>query len=317
MTGTITVDDFVMLGTTVPEETRSDGRRFVCSAGVSPTLRTLTRVYPLAMANVPRRWHRFRIALERNPSDSRHESFKIAGDRSADVHWSINSRFEDLGEVPERERAELLKPFVRDSIAAANRLQTSLAVIEPRDVQVYLKRVVEDDQDSPQLCMFDTPAASPTKPGARFEWMPRVAFRDREGWHDLQVRDWGVYELMRKRGYEYVEQHLARALHLTGDSSLLVGNQTNRRTSWLVISVVNHVRAQMGFFDRSADEIPFIPTDVRARVMARDENTCQMCGGVADALDHIWPASRGGLPTEENLRAICSRCNSQKGDQVA
>lgn len=317
MTGTITVDDLVMLGTTVPEETRTDGRRFVCSAGVIPTLRMLTRVYPLAMLNAPRRWHRYRIGLERNPSDSRHESFKIAGDRSPAVHWSINSRFEDMGEVPQRERAELLKPYVRSSIGAANRLQTSLAVIEPIDPVAYLKRVATDDVDSPQLCLFDREGDRPSKPQARFAWMPRLSFRDAEGSHDLQVRDWGVYELMRKRGADYTEEDLRNSLHLTSDSSLLVGNQTNRRTSWLVISVIQHVRAQMGLFDRGQDEIPYIPPDVRARVMERDENTCQVCGAVADAIDHIWPASRGGLPTEENLRAICGSCNSQKGDRAA
>ncbi len=64
------LDDFVMLGKTVPEP-NSDGRVFVCSAGVSPTLRQLVRVYPLARGGAPARWSVNAVKLERNPKDAR------------------------------------------------------------------------------------------------------------------------------------------------------------------------------------------------------------------------------------------------------
>ena len=72
----MTLDDFVMLGTTVPEP-NSDGRIFVCSAGVSAEYRSLVRLYPLARKNVPRRWGIYRVPVERNPKDSRPESFQV------------------------------------------------------------------------------------------------------------------------------------------------------------------------------------------------------------------------------------------------
>ena len=125
----IVIDDFVMLGTTVPEPTRS-GRVFVCSAGVSATLRSLVRIYPLARRGAPHRWDRCEIALDRNPQDGRDESFRIVGDRSPGfAHETINQRFRTLASVTDRARPELLRPYSFESITHANNLQRSLAII--------------------------------------------------------------------------------------------------------------------------------------------------------------------------------------------
>lgn len=60
-----------------------------------------------------------------------------------------------------------------------------------------------------------------------------------------------------------------------------------------------------------------IPRWIRAFVMARDGHRCVECGAVADlTLDHIWPWSRGGLDTVENLRVLCRSCNSRKGARI-
>jgi hypothetical protein len=309
------LDDFVMLGTTVPEPA-SSGRIFVCSAGVSRELRSMVRIYPLARANVPNRWGQYRVELERNPADNRHESWKIAGDRSEGIHERINDRFERAGTLSDHSRADLLRPFVTESIQNANRLQTSLVVIHPDEASVHFERATADDPDSPQLALFDDVDAQPSKPTARFAWKPYVEFRDRHGRHDLQIRDWGSYELMRKHGDEYARAKLAGALHLREDSSLLCGNQANRRNSWLVISVLNGIRVQPGFFDRLPSERPFIPAPVRQRVLERDRGICQNCGAPAEVIDHIWPAIRGGQSTEENLQALCRACNLAKSDAV-
>jgi hypothetical protein len=59
-----------------------------------------------------------------------------------------------------------------------------------------------------------------------------------------------------------------------------------------------------------------IPEELWRQVMARDELTCQECGGRADTLDHIYPESRGGRTELDNLRALCRSCNSRKGARV-
>ena len=58
---------------------------------------------------------------------------------------------------------------------------------------------------------------------------------------------------------------------------------------------------------------------LRAKVLMRDGATCQMCGaspqsGARLHVDHIFPWSKGGQTTLENLRILCIQCNIGKGD---
>ena len=58
---------------------------------------------------------------------------------------------------------------------------------------------------------------------------------------------------------------------------------------------------------------------LRAKVLMRDGATCQMCGsspqsGARLHVDHIFPWSKGGQTSLENLRILCVQCNIGKGD---
>lgn len=62
---------------------------------------------------------------------------------------------------------------------------------------------------------------------------------------------------------------------------------------------------------------PKIPRGLRQAVYERDGYRCVECRVVDDlTLDHIWPWSRGGEDTFENLRTLCRPCNSRKGSRV-
>jgi hypothetical protein len=41
---------------------------------------------------------------------------------------------------------------------------------------------------------------------------------------------------------------------------------------------------------------------------------CVYCGNPPDALDHVWPHSRGGEDGEENRAPACERCDQIKGN---
>lgn len=70
-------------------------------------------------------------------------------------------------------------------------------------------------------------------------------------------------------------------------------------------------------FPRIIPSRPKIPQALRDLVMERDEYTCQECSATEDlSLDHIIPFSFGGPDTEENLRVLCRRCNSSRGNRV-
>lgn len=247
----LTLDDFVMLGTTVPEP-NSDGRVFVCSAGYSATMRSLIRVYPLARFGAPTRWSVNTVKLERNPKDWREESFQLAGDRRPQVHQHINRVFNATDVVPRNGRADLLRKCAVGSIAEANERRLSLAIIHSHAMELEFEHNAASP-DSPQLALFDLPGQEPS--GARrFPYIPRLRFRDEAGAHRLMLRDWGVYELMRKNNNlthmsdGERRRYVGDALHLEPSCSLLVGNLNNQRTAWLVISVLRGLREEPGLF---------------------------------------------------------------------
>jgi hypothetical protein len=233
------IEDFVMLGKTVPEP-YVDGRIFVCSAGVSPELSTLMRIYPLARRHAPERWTVNRVQLERNPKDSRRESWKLAGNRQVGEHEMINMSFHRIGEVKERDRAQLLSKYVVPSIAVANERRMSLAVIHPLALPRLRFDFNPGSPNAPRLALFEDELISRERTD-RFAFSPRLEFSDTDGAHSLMLRDWGCFEFLRKHGDDR-RYELFDALHLTPRSSLLVGNMNHHRNAWLVISVVQGLR---------------------------------------------------------------------------
>ncbi len=62
---------------------------------------------------------------------------------------------------------------------------------------------------------------------------------------------------------------------------------------------------------------------LRAQVLIRDGCVCRMCGtsplkdaNVVLHADHIWPWSKGGETTLENLQTLCHVCNIGKSDMT-
>jgi HNH endonuclease len=61
----------------------------------------------------------------------------------------------------------------------------------------------------------------------------------------------------------------------------------------------------------------YIPNQVKAEVMRRDRGQCRKCGSTNDPhFDHIWPWSKGGTNTVNNIQILCGDCNRRKSDRV-
>lgn len=256
----LTIDDFVMLGKTVPEPSKDGDKVRVCSAGYSATLRSLIRIYPLARYGAPPTWSVSSVRLERNPKDSRHESYQLAGDRRAGAHDHINRLFEVHDRVPESARADLLRRCVFPSIADAEgrfagygKDRLSLAILHAGNYELEFEHNPASP-DSPQLALFDV-GEQPSTGARRFPYIPRLRFADEDKPHRLMLREWGVYELMRKHNnFTQMSEgerrkFLAGALHLDPTCSLLVGNLNNQRNAWLVISVLRGLRPAPSLLD--------------------------------------------------------------------
>lgn len=227
-------DQFVMLGKTVPE-TNADGRLFVCTAGYDLELKMPLRVYPMAMADCPKRFSISRIPLERNTKDSRPESWKIRGDRSLEHHWQINSVITEVArKINESQQRDILRALAVPSLAEANQRRLSLCVIYPTRVPRLTFAKAEPKVLEPTPDMFGSRSELPV--ADRFQYHPRLVFEDEGGEHDLMLRDWGCYELMRKRGRK-ANAEMSDALNLATAPPLLCGNLNQFRNSWLVISV--------------------------------------------------------------------------------
>lgn len=69
--------------------------------------------------------------------------------------------------------------------------------------------------------------------------------------------------------------------------------------------------------------VPYIgrggdPVDkaTRRSILHRDRNRCGYCGDLANTIDHIFPRSRGGLDTWDNLISACFACNQRKRNRT-
>lgn len=51
-------------------------------------------------------------------------------------------------------------------------------------------------------------------------------------------------------------------------------------------------------------------------ILDRDRRTCAYCGKKGETVDHIFPKSKGGRDSWENLVCSCSKCNNAKGDML-
>lgn len=57
-----------------------------------------------------------------------------------------------------------------------------------------------------------------------------------------------------------------------------------------------------------------IPQALRWAVFKRDDFRCRFCGSASMLeADHIFPESRGGATTLDNLQTLCRSCNARKG----
>jgi hypothetical protein len=245
----MTLDQFVMLGKTVPES-NSDGRQFVCTAGYDLELRQSIRIYPMARWNCPVRWSVSQVPVERNPKDSRAESWKIKGDRSPGAHQWINGVIRPVQtKVSPSVEREIAKALTVRSLHEANDKRLSLCVLLPDDLPRLDLERGDIAEMAPTLDMFGDTRELPV--ATRFKWHPRLRFADQDGHrHDLMLRDWGCYEWMRKNGDEAALK-LDENLNLSTAPPLLCGNLNRFRNSWLVISVFSGtVHARADVFDR-------------------------------------------------------------------
>ena len=134
---------------------------------------------------------------------------------------------------------------------------------------------------------------------------------------ELPVSQLGGRVLVLNQGYEPVSVcSVKKALILT----LLTKAEVIEERKGRIVHSVRHSHQFPSVIRLSAYiRIPHKRVELsRKNILRRDGHRCQYCGSTTAllTLDHIFPRSRGGPETWENLVCACIRCNNRKGSRT-
>lgn len=239
---TLHVRDFVVLGRTVPEDSKKYGQR-VCMAGYSPSCNQFLRVYPLMVPVGPnvgtnpfKARHTYVLDLQRNPSDSRQESWRVVDELNPTATPADAAK-----EVKKLAILDWLESKKVSSIDALNNCKLSLGVVFVPGSQ-WVGETVERDVATPpeyHRSLFDDlqDQASAEPDVGKVRFAPYIRFHDAVSEHRLQVREWGAFQLYAQDKYANQPEALwSAAGYRTGkDMWFVIGNMMNHRRNWMVI----------------------------------------------------------------------------------
>lgn len=231
----IHLTDIICLGLAVPEQIK-DGRKTVCMAAYHADL-GLIRIYPCRADMGLHRWQRFSAYVERNPQDTRYESFKFYNSRDGWDSLSVSSQ----GIVSRDERLILLDKLKTTCISDINIARLSLGIIKPVDILSvwYDRNPLYTKPKQYPIALVKSDEWVTTK--SDYSLQPRIHYRCHPNCkgHNQTILEWGAFEWIRKNpGNEYQIIENWKLTDPQYEHFLLVGNQAQHRNSFLVINVI-------------------------------------------------------------------------------
>lgn len=231
------LDDVVILGLAVPEQHR-DGRKTICVAAYHQDL-GMIRIFPCSAEMGLSRWQKVSVSLEKNPKDTRYESYRLYGSDSGFAGCSIAS---SKSKVAREKRIDILEKLKCKCVSEINTARFSLGVVKPIIEDVWIdNNPTFDKQRQSHLSIVDDKWL---KTKGDYPYQPRIRYRcsDSCNGHSQTILEWGAFEWMRKN--PKVEDIVRlRNNWMLGDSEyehyLIVGNQLQHRTSFIVINLIH------------------------------------------------------------------------------
>jgi len=225
--------DYILLAKTIPEVSKRDGGVYTCSVGYSPQL-GLIRLYPLPLVGM-KKWHKYRVEVEKNKRDSREESWKLSSYTRFERFIGFEKDCIDLGRCKKEAVVSLLNQYLAPSISHLNKDRKSVGLIMTNYLNPYWD-VNDRFINSRQIGMFEdveiADFAKYTKHSK--EKKCKLAFRDGDGLHDLQLNEWQYYEYQRKFG---AKKDAFRYIECNQPNIVLLGNMFQYRSTWIALSV--------------------------------------------------------------------------------
>jgi len=236
------VNDLVVLGNACPDII-SDQRITVCTVGFSSTY-GLIRIYPVPPISHMKRWNCVELPLERNPQDTRPESWKIEGSKS---EWDkLASKITLRDKLSKEEQVVLLdelhRKFGQDCVEDLNDKRMSLGMIKPRILD-YAFEKRDDYEPSVQTHLG---RSTPFLTIKNYPYRPMIQYRCPDCRtmtpHRQQLVEWGVFEWMRNNpeAIDKVWENL-RLGEPGYERSFLVGNMALHRNSFMIVSIFRSI----------------------------------------------------------------------------
>jgi hypothetical protein len=229
------INDLVILGRASPDRLR-DNRETVCTAGFSNTY-GFVRIYPTKTDSPLKRWNVVSVEVERDPRDTREESWKIQGSKK---EWrDLNKKIEVLGELKQKDIENLIVNHLDGCVLDINDSKRSLGIVKP----LVISRCSFGQREgyNPYV-QYSLLRRFPILGKRNFPLVPRIEYKcsncKAKSVHNQQVIDWGFYEWMRK--YPDKKDQVwenAQIGNPNSDIYFLVGNQMLHRRSYMIISV--------------------------------------------------------------------------------
>ncbi len=176
------------------------------------------------------------VPVEKDPRDTRDESWKIVGSKS---EWeTLSDKVQVHGKFPQSKRLELVENLVDDCVQTVDAARRSLGIVRPHIRRYYISDR-SDYRSDVQSELFGGP---PVMTKENYPIQPRIEYRcsgcKSKGDHDQQVIEWGFYEWFRKHpnNPEQVWKN-ARVTDPEYVKYLLVGNQFLYRSSFLIVEI--------------------------------------------------------------------------------
>ena len=254
MVETDIIDDFISLGRAAPDKL-AYMRKSYCVGGYSLS-KGFIRIYPTSINCPFERWNALKIPVERNPKDTRKESWKIQGSKE---EWDyLEQKIQVLNKkdsfLPAAEQRSFINSLVFGCISDLNEKKMSLGIIKPAKIEGLFKerKKVDKELQIPlwEILGTEPPADHYIQTKKEYTHMPRIRYtcsqcKTEQGYHEQQLLEIGAYEWMRKQP-DNLDQ-LWKNLHLSDDEwdvYLFVGNQAQHRTSFMVISVLRFKKSK-------------------------------------------------------------------------
>lgn len=261
-----TLTNVVILGRAAPEEL-SDGRQTTCTGAWCPE-RGFIRLYPVKpRAGLFKRWDRIRAEVERNPDDTRHESWKIKGRKPKQ-----EEKIEVIGRYPREKRATLLNQLSDECVEDISSAKRSLGIVSPDQIE-GIEFVPWEDDDTPgkQAKLFEEIESERVETRDEFPHNIKVKYecescKTRQGHHRQTLLEWGAYIGSKKvRSTDQLERNY-RLNRENYRHWLFVGNMNQYKSQFIVISLIpikDNVPINSTLWQPRKKAPDFVPADQR------------------------------------------------------